>query len=223
MRRAPFSAASPRLARSSDHAGEPQGLRRETFHSSAQAREALCRPDLDAARWSSAFGRAPVLAALALAAIVALIAGGCGEEPAEEAPTCISGGFVVDCGAQEPEPEPEPEPEEAPPGFGEREVVITWESFEDRPCPPDSVLSYANFGQPFMLNWCTGCHSGDLAARDRAGAPVGVDLDTLRGVRDHAARIWARSADDNLTMPPVGTADATERFLLGEWLACGAP
>jgi len=100
---------------------------------------------------------------------------------------------------------------------------VTWTSLEDRPCPEDSILTYQNFGHEFMLNWCSGCHNVGLAEGDRAGATLGIDLDSYDGVQMHLARIWARSADNNQTMPPTGGIDQESRFRLGEWLACGAP
>lgn len=96
-------------------------------------------------------------------------------------------------------------------------------SLDERPCPEDSILTSEDFGAPFMLTYCTGCHHGSLKEGERAGAPVGVDFDTLAKVRAQADRIWARSGDQNATMPPVGPPPADARARLGEWLACGAP
>lgn len=98
-----------------------------------------------------------------------------------------------------------------------------YETFDERPCPPDSPLTVINFGAPFMLTHCTGCHHSSLDKDERAGAPLGVDFDDLAYVRDQAAQIWARAADQNMTMPPLGGPAQDERTRLGEWLACGAP
>lgn len=98
-----------------------------------------------------------------------------------------------------------------------------WTNLDERPCPEDSFLTYESFGGPFMLSNCTGCHHSRLPADTRQGAPIGVDFDELEDIRAWADRIWARSGDDNLTMPPVGPATADDRARLGEWLACGAP
>ena len=98
-----------------------------------------------------------------------------------------------------------------------------WSSLKERPCPEDSFLTYDAFGGPFMITWCNGCHSVDLPDGMRQGASLGVDFDTVEDIRRHATRIWARSGDDNITMPPIGGPDEDERALLGEWLACGAP
>lgn len=99
----------------------------------------------------------------------------------------------------------------------------TWASLDERPCPDDSPLTAENFGGPFLLTHCTGCHHSSLAEAERAGAPVGVDFDSLDDVRARADRIWARAADHNTDMPPAGGPMASERVDLGAWLACGAP
>jgi hypothetical protein len=94
---------------------------------------------------------------------------------------------------------------------------------EGRMCPTDSTANYDNTGGPFLLNWCTGCHSSLLPQGERAGAPLGVDFDTPAGIEEQLLRIYARSADNNVTMPPVGGVSAHERTLLGDWITCGAP
>lgn len=99
----------------------------------------------------------------------------------------------------------------------------SWPSLGERPCPEDSILTAEDFGVPFMLTYCTGCHNSALGEGERAGAPLGVDFESLSKVRAQAERIWARSGDQNATMPPVGPPPADERARLGEWLACGAP
>ncbi|MFZ6177179.1 hypothetical protein [Nannocystis pusilla] len=96
-------------------------------------------------------------------------------------------------------------------------------SLDERPCPEDSILTAENFGAPFILTHCTGCHHVALKEGERAGAPLGVDFESLVKVRAQADRIWARAADQNASMPPVGPPPVDERARLGEWLACGAP
>ena len=92
----------------------------------------------------------------------------------------------------------------------------------DPDCPTDSYLSYENVGQPFLANWCTGCHSAQLPVDMRQNAPMGVDFDTLAGTREHLDRIELLAAGDAPTMPPVAGPDPDERALFAEWLACGA-
>jgi uncharacterized membrane protein len=74
-----------------------------------------------------------------------------------------------------------------------------------------------------MRTHCTGCHSSTLEGEERAGAPAGVDLDTLAGVRSLAPRIEARVLDDVPSMPPVGGPGDVERERLRTWLECGLP
>jgi hypothetical protein len=119
-------------------------------------------------------------------------------------------GVLAACASETPPPEP-PAPPGAPRSLGER------------PCPEGFSLGWESFGQPFLLSWCTGCHSSGLADAERGGAPKGTDFDRLEDVRAWADRIWARAADHNRGMPPVGGPDDADRELLGAWLACGAP
>jgi uncharacterized membrane protein len=96
------------------------------------------------------------------------------------------------------------------------------EQLDEEACPPESELTYENFGGPFLDANCQPCHSS--AAQDRNGAPVSFTFDSVEDVRDHRERIFARAAGDNTSMPP-GPDDppAGERAMLAEWLACGAP
>lgn len=103
-------------------------------------------------------------------------------------------------------------------GIGE-----TASSVHERHCPPDSILRWENFGDPFLRNWCTGCHSSDLVGTERRSAPEGIDFDTVAGARRHRERIYLRAADGWETMPPVHGPSPEDRRRLGEWLACGAP
>jgi hypothetical protein len=115
---------------------------------------------------------------------------------------------------------------DTPPVDDDADVEIApppYDSLAGRPCPPDSALTWENFGQPYMLSWCTSCHSSALDEEHRALAPLDVNFDDLDGVRAQAEQIWNRSGDQNNTMPPAGVAPALERAQLGEWLACGAP
>jgi len=98
-------------------------------------------------------------------------------------------------------------------------------SLQERPCPTDGEhpdLSYESFGAPFFLSYCQGCHGSVRAEGQRQSAPLAIAFDDVAAIRQHAARIWARAADQNATMPPVGGPPAHEREKLGAWLACGA-
>jgi uncharacterized membrane protein len=95
-------------------------------------------------------------------------------------------------------------------------------------CPPTSTLTYANFGEPFMADYCTRCHSSTLAGSERMGAPLFHDFDTLEGivpVADHIDETAASGpAATNESMPLNGARPTLEeREQLAEWIACGTP
>lgn len=125
---------------------------------------------------------------------------------------CLAATAVAGCDSNEPQGPRSDEVGDGP-----------WDTLDERPCPSDSIVSFENFGAPFMLDHCKGCHSATLPEDMRQMAPVDVNFDDLQDIRDQAQRIWARSADHNVTMPPVGGPSDEERRLLGEWLACGVP
>lgn len=98
---------------------------------------------------------------------------------------------------------------------------------DDEPVPePDkcetSYLAYDNFGAPFVVNWCRGCHSSSVAMNMRQKAPIDVNFDTEADVTQWAERIRIRATGTKPTMPPAGGPTADERELLAEWIACGA-
>lgn len=84
-----------------------------------------------------------------------------------------------------------------------------------------SYLDYDNFGAPFVINWCRGCHSSAVPMAMRQKAPIDVNFDTLDQVRTWGDRITARAAGTMPSMPPVGGPTYDERVLLAEWLTCG--
>ena len=95
-------------------------------------------------------------------------------------------------------------------------------------CPPASTLTYDNFGQPFMANYCTRCHSSTLSGAARMGATADHDFDSKIGVLrvydhvDQAAGSGPNATNDQ--MPPNGAMpNLAERELLAEWIACGVP
>lgn len=97
-------------------------------------------------------------------------------------------------------------------------------------CEQDSALDYESFGRDFMDRYCVSCHSSELGASARNGAPSDHDFDTLEALHatelehiDHVAAAGEHAA--NTEMPPAGSPQPTrqEREELGQWLACGAP
>lgn len=103
------------------------------------------------------------------------------------------------------------------------EQIADADALAERPCPDDSSLTYENFGEGFFLSWCNGCHASALGEDERQDAPLASNFDDLEQIRAFKDRVWLRSADHNVTMPPVGGPEDDERARLGEWLACGAP
>jgi uncharacterized membrane protein len=85
-----------------------------------------------------------------------------------------------------------------------------------------SYLDYDNFGAPFVINWCRGCHSSAVPVAMRQKAPADANFDNLEQVRMWSERIAFRAAGTVPNMPPAGGPSEEERALLAEWLACGA-
>lgn len=90
-------------------------------------------------------------------------------------------------------------------------------------CDEGSELTYENFADAFMRDWCTGCHSSDLEAGARANAPANVNLDTRADVLLWLERVEVRATGETPTMPPTAGPSPEETALLVEWLSCGAP
>jgi uncharacterized membrane protein len=87
------------------------------------------------------------------------------------------------------------------------------------PCAT-SYLTYENFGEPFVANWCRSCHSSQVPVGMRQTAPDDVNFDDLADVRAFADRISFRAGVQK-TMPPAGGPSDEERALLVEWVGCG--
>jgi hypothetical protein len=84
-------------------------------------------------------------------------------------------------------------------------------------CPPDSMLTYENFGRQLMAENCS-CHvTGDESP----------SFDTLSKIQANAGDIdRAAAAGPNAVndfMPDDKSMPEETRRQLGEWLACGAP
>jgi hypothetical protein len=116
-------------------------------------------------------------------------------------------------------------------------------------CKKGTRLDYQNFGQGFLLNYCTTCHSSEISDDARMGAPITINLDSADAVQVWRARILkvvkpgvvetgtpspdddgnsaggTDAADDQAqaVMPPDGSLLAEDRSLFLEWLNCGAP
>ncbi|MDB4956059.1 MAG: hypothetical protein JWO36_3628 [Myxococcales bacterium] len=86
-----------------------------------------------------------------------------------------------------------------------------------------SYLTYESFGQPFVTNWCRGCHSVNLPDDMRQMAPNNINFDTLADVHTWSQRIAIRATLNPATMPPKGGPPDSDRALLAVWIGCGAP
>ena len=84
-----------------------------------------------------------------------------------------------------------------------------------------SPLTYQTAGQPYIENWCRGCHGADVPITMRQRAPLGMNFDTLAEVRAQLVPIATTTA--NATMPPQGGPSDGERAMMLQWLRCGAP
>ncbi len=80
-------------------------------------------------------------------------------------------------------------------------------------------LDAATVGIPFATTWCASCHSSALPSR--FGAPEGLDLESLAGLRAQLSVLPGAVGEGR--MPPGGGPSDAEitRFLA--WVACGAP
>ncbi len=93
------------------------------------------------------------------------------------------------------------------------------------PCA-DSVVTWENFAQGFMLSWCTGCHHSALPVMQRAAAPCTVNFDVHSSTAKFAPLIGLRVLDyevhDVPPMPPAVVIPSDQLELLREWIDCGA-
>ena len=91
-------------------------------------------------------------------------------------------------------------------------------------CPKGTNLTYRNFGEAFILNYCLSCHSSHLDPTLRAGATENVNFDSPDDVAIWRASILASVVPEApKRMPPAANVSPTEYALLLEWLNCGAP
>ncbi|MDP8225219.1 MAG: hypothetical protein P9L99_17800 [Candidatus Lernaella stagnicola] len=83
--------------------------------------------------------------------------------------------------------------------------------------------TWENFAQGFFADYCTRCHSSELAGVDRVGAPPGVDFDTYDGAVADAADARERAGVGE-SMPPDATKPTqAERDRLTAWVDADTP
>lgn len=79
-------------------------------------------------------------------------------------------------------------------------------------CPPDSTLTYENFGKSFFADNCLSCHT----SKDRPTLTSAAKIVANKQSIISAAVLSTK-------MPERASLSTDERALLGEWLSCGAP
>ena len=123
------------------------------------------------------------------------------------------------------EEQPAPDPAESPSETGDSgDTGLDDPWIEGRACPDEVDLSWETVGAQIMLDHCAGCHvDPDAAGGDGLTPPKGLDLTSHAEVQANLSLIYTWAADDNRAMPPADTMTEAERWLLGDWLACGAP
>ena len=89
------------------------------------------------------------------------------------------------------------------------------------PVTCNDAITYATVGDPFLRNYCTGCHSSTLPVGYRYGAPSSVNLDTYEGAKEWAVRSYVRAVHFE-DMPPAGGITDVERQRFMQWAFCGA-
>jgi uncharacterized membrane protein len=79
-------------------------------------------------------------------------------------------------------------------------------------CPPDSTLTYENFGQILIADHCLSCHTSQEKPALTSQAAIQSNQQAIMD-----------AAVTSTKMPKSSSMPLDERELLGEWLACGAP
>jgi hypothetical protein len=83
---------------------------------------------------------------------------------------------------------------------------------------PCALYTWDVVGGPFVRTWCAPCHSADLPAAQRSGAPTTVTLDTETDVIANMARV--RGTAQAGSMPPGGGPEAPEVERFVRYLDC---
>jgi uncharacterized membrane protein len=90
-------------------------------------------------------------------------------------------------------------------------------------CADKPVLTYDNFGEGFMTQYCQTCHSSELMGEDRHDAPSSVHFDSEAEVAAQVAQILGVATGPSPIMPPGGGVSDLDREKLEIWLKCHPP
>ena len=85
-------------------------------------------------------------------------------------------------------------------------------------CSDAPTVTWASWGEGFLIENCQGCHSP--ATAEAAQAPEGLYFADEAEVRNQASRILARATGEQPDMPPQGGVEDSDRYLLEVWLRC---
>jgi len=100
-------------------------------------------------------------------------------------------------------------------------LACTGDEITEVPVTCNQNITYASVAEPFLRNYCTGCHATKLPSGKRYGAPLNVNLDNYADARTWALRSYVRAVHFE-TMPPSGGISVSERERFKQWALCGA-
>lgn len=142
--------------------------------------------------------------------------------------------LLVACGSANPTSLSEPVDTSEPSSEGSGQQTGPWgdtdsagpvdsavDTGEPDPCAGVPVVTYASFGEGFMLENCQGCHAS--TTEERYGAPESVTFDTIEEVWAWAEVILAVATGEEPAMPPQGGVHEDDRTKLEWWLGCAEP
>jgi hypothetical protein len=95
-------------------------------------------------------------------------------------------------------------------------------------CPSDNTLTYDNFTQKFVGDYCLRCHSEKVTGAARMMAPADHNFDTYADVdllSSHMDELAGSGPSmTNTKMPPSDPKPTLEeRQKFSQWVACGRP
>ena len=85
-------------------------------------------------------------------------------------------------------------------------------------CSDAPVLTWANFGESFLTQYCQACHSA--SSPNRNGAPEDVRFDTEEEAWSWAEEILSVTTSTPPRMPPEGGVHEDDQQKLTWWLDC---